>query len=447
MRTLFLVLSLFLITSCVTPQAFIPPGRTVNFSQYKAAKLVVVDSVNTPYSKEGIPMFEGLLRGRFQSLGFSVVEKDEDLRIEVNITSFEPGSRATRLIVGFGAGRALFTYRAIFKERSGTVIAEFEGGKSYHGGELTLKENSMFMTDEEIKMGMIQQSVIQVGQFIKDNSLQVAAQPSTITNENNHIQMPHYSFTVPLDKGWYLQKIGGQQELVVVSKDINPFFVYAMRFTRNTIFDERMKRAAAKEVADDFRNLEKTIMIEQGVKKGLYKLDDVKMTEETVGTMKFYVMEYWTHSRSQKQLAFLYLFFPKEVDNDQFVIAHYSVTMAPNAVPFEFHIEDFKSALRSLEVRTDGPSTVPPTLPGKTVASPLLQRDILQFILGLDGGTDEQCKQRKIVNTEILIAPASANSGTAVERWTLDRCGKPIRYQVTMSPSPSGGTDFTVGPE
>jgi hypothetical protein len=89
--------------------------------------------------------------------------------------------------------------------------------------------------------------------------------------------------------------------------------------------------------------------------------------------------------------------------------------------------------------QTDGPSTVPPTLPGKTIASPLLQSDTLQFILGLDGGTGEQCKQRKIVNTEILIAPASANSGTAVERWTLDRCGKPIRYQVTMSPSPSGG--------
>ena len=179
MRTLFLPLSLFLLTSCVavTPQAFIPPGRTVNFSQYRAVKLVVVDSVNTPYSKDGIPMFEGLLRGRLQSLGFSVVERDEDLSIEVNIAIFEPGSRAASLIVGFGAGRAILTYRAIFRERSGSVIAEFEGGKSY-GGDLTLKEEPTFMTDEEIKMGMIQHSIIQVGQFIKDNSLHVAAQPS-----------------------------------------------------------------------------------------------------------------------------------------------------------------------------------------------------------------------------------------------------------------------------
>ncbi len=90
-------------------------------------------------------------------------------------------------------------------------------------------------------------------------------------------------------------------------------------------------------------------------------------------------------------------------------------------------------------------TSVPATVPGKTVASPLLQRSILELILTIDGGAD--CNQRKIVNTEILIAPASANSFTAVERWTLDRCGKPIPYKVTMSPSPRGGTDFTVAPE
>jgi len=89
-------------------------------------------------------------------------------------------------------------------------------------------------------------------------------------------------------------------------------------------------------------------------------------------------------------------------------------------------------------------ASVPATVPGKTVASPLLQRSILELIFGLDGGADKHCNQRKIVNTEILIAPASANSFTAVERWTLDRCGKPIPYKVTMSPSPRGGTDFTV---
>ena len=88
---------------------------------------------------------------------------------------------------------------------------------------------------------------------------------------------------------------------------------------------------------------------------------------------------------------------------------------------------------------------VPSSVPGKTGASPVLQRDVLQIILPMDRGLDKDCNQRKIVNTEILITPTSANGFTAVEHWTLDRCGKPIPYQVTMRPSPRGGTDFTVG--
>ena len=89
-------------------------------------------------------------------------------------------------------------------------------------------------------------------------------------------------------------------------------------------------------------------------------------------------------------------------------------------------------------------ATVRSTVPRKTAASPALQRDILQLIFGLDSGGDKDCNQRKLVNTEIIIPPTSANSFTSVERWTIDRCGKPIPYQVNMNPSPRGGTDFSA---
>ena len=82
---------------------------------------------------------------------------------------------------------------------------------------------------------------------------------------------------------------------------------------------------------------------------------------------------------------------------------------------------------------------------GETVAPPLLQRDILQFILALD--SDKDCTERKLVSMEVVTPPTSANSFMAVERWTLDRCGSPIPYRVVMKPSPRGGTDFKVGPE
>jgi hypothetical protein len=86
------------------------------------------------------------------------------------------------------------------------------------------------------------------------------------------------------------------------------------------------------------------------------------------------------------------------------------------------------------------------SVPGGTGASPTLQRDTLQMILLLDSAADKNCHQRRIANTEIIKMPTAENK-TVVERWTLDRCGKPIPYRVTFTPSPRGGTDFGVQQE
>jgi hypothetical protein len=167
MRTLSLALVVMLMSGCVTPQVTKAPTAPVDFTQYTKVKVVVTDGVNTPYSKEGMPMFEGLLKGRVESLGHSIVYAQEDMALQVKVLAFDPGNRAARTLVGFGAGRAILTYVASFRDRSGNVIAELEGGKSYHGMELA--DNPLFKTDEGIRMGMIQDAVIQIGQFIKNN--------------------------------------------------------------------------------------------------------------------------------------------------------------------------------------------------------------------------------------------------------------------------------------
>ena len=82
------------------------------------------------------------------------------------------------------------------------------------------------------------------------------------------------------------------------------------------------------------------------------------------------------------------------------------------------------------------------TVPGRTVASPTLQRDVTQMIMAIDGGQDAGCRQRKIVNTEVVSVNPGARSG--VERWTLDRCGTLVNYRVMFTASPRGGTDFGV---
>lgn len=75
-------------------------------------------------------------------------------------------------------------------------------------------------------------------------------------------------------------------------------------------------------------------------------------------------------------------------------------------------------------------------LPGKTTASLLLERDTFFQLIAIDGAGDKDCTQRKIVNREVV----AADSKGAVEHWILNRCGTLVRYRLTYTPDPRGGT-------
>ena len=162
-----LIFSIIFLYACVTPKISKPTEEGIDFKQYKKVKLILIDDVKTPYSIEGIPMFDGLLKGKLQSLGYSMADQEEDMLLEIKVTGFKAGSATMRFLVGFGAGRAVLTYVADFKNRSGKLLGTLDGGKSYHGAEIA--DNPLYKTEEEIRMGMIQYSVIQIGQFIKNN--------------------------------------------------------------------------------------------------------------------------------------------------------------------------------------------------------------------------------------------------------------------------------------
>lgn len=153
------------LAGCVTPQVTTPPPAGADFHQFHKARLVLTDSVNTAYSKEGLPMFEGLLKGRLQSLGYSLVETDPELTVEVTVRQFDPGDRALRTLIGFGAGRAVLKYTARFKDPSGKLLAELAGGKAYHG--LEVVDNPTLKSDESTRMGLISYSVSQIGDFLE----------------------------------------------------------------------------------------------------------------------------------------------------------------------------------------------------------------------------------------------------------------------------------------
>ena len=82
---------------------------------------------------------------------------------------------------------------------------------------------------------------------------------------------------------------------------------------------------------------------------------------------------------------------------------------------------------------------------GESVATPPLQQDVMTTIVMLDSAKAPDCANHKILDTELI--ERSRRPRQYVERWTVDRCGQAVRYRVTFTPNPRGGTDFSVQAE
>jgi hypothetical protein len=155
------------LAGCVTPEATKPAAPGMDLRQFRKVKLVVTNFVQSVYAIKAMPEFEGLLKGRLQSCGYTLVDADPELVVEVMVKQFDPGSRSTRLWVGFGAGRSVLKFTAQFSDPTGKLLAELQGGKSYSGMEFN--DNATWKSDEGIRMGMISYSVSQIGEFIEHN--------------------------------------------------------------------------------------------------------------------------------------------------------------------------------------------------------------------------------------------------------------------------------------
>jgi hypothetical protein len=92
---------------------------------------------------------------------------------------------------------------------------------------------------------------------------------------------------------------------------------------------------------------------------------------------------------------------------------------------------------------SEGPAaTSAAGVPGGTTADPTLQRDVSNMVLLMDSALDKTCKDHRIVDT--AVTETLPNGHTGAELWTVDRCGKKIRYPISYMPDGHGGTFFAV---
>ena len=147
-----------------------------------------------------------------------------------------------------------------------------------------------------------------------------------VTRDKSLVQMPHYTFTAPLDQGWQMERGDQQEEEVILTKEVGPI-VIQMGFMMKVVPDA-LRARAAEVVADDFRGLEERAMFEQGVQRGLYQVNNLVKGKRTLGDRVCYTMTCEIVGTSpavyQLQSAALYILFPKSEKNDWFIVGHYS---------------------------------------------------------------------------------------------------------------------------
>jgi hypothetical protein len=178
-----------------------------------------------------------------------------------------------------------------------------------------------------------------------------ASQGVTITKNNNNIEKPLYSISIPPDQGWQMYKDDNNPDGVFFVKILDSASYYAMRFGTNWIADESMKTWTAEQIADEYRNYEKQDMINRGVNTGKYELKDVVFGSEVIEGKKFYTMNYVTLHDESVENASLYIYFPRDKNISDFVIALYSETHPRNETLTKSAKNEFTETLRSLDVR------------------------------------------------------------------------------------------------
>ena len=87
------------------------------------------------------------------------------------------------------------------------------------------------------------------------------------------------------------------------------------------------------------------------------------------------------------------------------------------------------------------------TVPGETMSSGGMQRDVRERVLALAKQEAPQCRTQSIANTEML--EVHPDGKTAEELWTVEQCGRRLDYVVSFPPRRPTGTSlgFSVRPE
>ena len=181
-----------------------------------------------------------------------------------------------------------------------------------------------------------------------------AAGGTRVTATNNSLHTNHYEWVVPPEAGWNLSETGAPIPSLVLTDNMqlgSNKIVFQIRIAENRIAAVALRRQSAKFIADDFRQYERNMMVEKGVKTGQYRLSEVEMGEIETGGKTFWTMKYQTYRQGLINQATMFLYFPKPSNNEHFLVIHYSEAGPSNTVWTSKHKNDLMRILGSVKAR------------------------------------------------------------------------------------------------
>jgi hypothetical protein len=79
------------------------------------------------------------------------------------------------------------------------------------------------------------------------------------------------------------------------------------------------------------------------------------------------------------------------------------------------------------------------SVPGETLASGGVKRDVGRRVLAQANSANPGCKNQRIADTEVL--ELHPDGKVAAERWTVEQCGQRLNYRVVF---PANGTASAI---
>lgn len=119
--------------SCSTKQFTVAPSQDLR----KINSNIKISITGEAVSPDILDMIKRHTKGQLIIAGFEVVEDGKDsINLNIHVQSFNPGSQAARILIGFGAGRGSLLYSAQFVDQDGKVLVSVNSQERFTGGEV-----------------------------------------------------------------------------------------------------------------------------------------------------------------------------------------------------------------------------------------------------------------------------------------------------------------------